>query len=259
MTETPADAGRPPRRRGSWLFFVAMLALTLFFLGLAKWQFDRLHWKEGLIAQAEANMQLKPQALAPVAEWASLDPEAYAYRPVTATGHYLPDQSVRVFIGLSGDKPGRYSGPGYWIMTPFALEGGGTVFVNRGFVPQPLAANYVTDKTAPTGTVTIKGATVMSEKPSLFTPAPDTAHRIDWIRNIDRLSAFVSPSLKPVAPVYIDLPAGPPGTLPQGGETTVDYTNNHFGYAMTWLGFALTTAIMLAEWVRRQQLARKKG
>jgi surfeit locus 1 family protein len=258
MTEMPADAGRPPARRASWLFFVAMLALTLFFLGLAKWQFDRLHWKEGLIAQAETNMQLKPQPLAPAAEWASLDPEAYAYRPVTATGHYLPDQSVRVFIGLSADKPGRYSGPGYWIMTPFALEGGGTVFVNRGFVPQPLAADYVTDKTAPSGTVTIKGATVTSDKPSIFTPAPDTAHRIDWIRNIDRLTAFVSPSLKPIAPVFIDLPAGPPGSLPQGGETTVDYTNNHFGYAMTWLGFALTTAIMLAEWVRRQQLARTK-
>ena len=126
-------------------------------------------------------------------------------------------------------------------------------------IRQALAADYVTDKTAPTGTVTIRGATVMSDPPSLFTPAPDTARRIDWIRNVGRLSAFLSPSLKPIAPVYIDLPAGPPGSLPQGGETTVDYTNNHFGYAMTWLGFALTTAIMLAEWVRRQQLARKKG
>jgi surfeit locus 1 family protein len=258
MSEAVLASQRSARRWSSWLFFLIMLALTLFFLGLAKWQFDRLHWKEGLIAQAEANMRLKPRPLLPVSQWAGIDPEAYAYSPVTATGHYVPGESVRVFFGLSEDAPGKYSGPGYWIMTPFALDGGGTVFVNRGFVPQGLAGDYTTDRTAPTGTITIHGATALPEAPSVFTPAPDTAHRIDWIRNIGRLSAFVDPSLRPIAPVYIDLPAGPPGSLPQGGETTVDYTNNHLGYAFTWLGFALTTAIMLAEWVRRQQLSRAK-
>jgi surfeit locus 1 family protein len=63
---------------------------------------------------------------------------------------------------------------------------------------------------------------------------------------------LVDAALKPLAPVFIDLPAGLRGALPQGGETEVDYTNNHLGYAYTWLGFALTTIIMLAEWVRRQ-------
>jgi surfeit locus 1 family protein len=236
-----------------------MLALTLFFLGLAKWQFDRLHWKEGLIAQAQANMRLKPQPLLPVSQWGSIDPEAYAYSPVTATGHYLPQQSVRVFVGLSDEAPGEYTGPGYWVMTPFALTGGGTVFVNRGFVPQAEAPRYATDVRAPSGTLTINGATVASETPSAFTPAPDTAHRIDWVRDTARLAQVDDPALKPVAPFFIDLPAGPRGVLPQGGETTVDYTNNHLGYALTWLGFALTTAIMLAEWVRRQQLARAKA
>jgi surfeit locus 1 family protein len=250
---------RPAPRWTAWLFFLLMLALTVFFLGLAKWQFERLHWKEGLIAQAEANMRLKPQPLLPVAQWPGVDPEVYAYSPVTATGHYLPAESVRVFVGLGDDdKPGRYSGPGYWIMTPFALDAGGTVFVDRGFVPQPLAAKYASGEGAPTGTVSISGATVASEAPSLFTPAPDAAHRIDWVRDTGRLSAFVPSSLRPIAPFYIDLPAGPAGSLPQGGETTVDYTNNHLGYALTWLGFALTTAIMLAEWVRRQQLERAK-
>ncbi|MGN6103346.1 MAG: SURF1 family cytochrome oxidase biogenesis protein, partial [Devosia sp.] len=31
-----------------------------------------------------------------------------------------------------------------------------------------------------------------------------------------------------------------------------DFPNNHLGYAATWFGFALTTFIMLAEWLRRQ-------
>ena len=259
MSDVVQTPPRPARRWASWLFAAIMLVLTIFFLLLAKWQFDRLAWKEGLIAQAATNMQLEPAPLLPVAQWPGIDPQIYQYRPVTATGHYVPDQAVRVFLGLSDAAKGVYSGPGYWVMTPFALDGGGTVFVNRGFVPQAAAAEFATDSTAPAGDLTIHGATVASEETDFFTPAPDASKRIDWVRNIDRLSGLVDPSLRPIAPVFIDLPAGPRGALPQGGETEVDYTNNHLGYAYTWLGFALTTIIMLAEWVRRQRGREEKA
>jgi surfeit locus 1 family protein len=247
------------RRRNPWLFWIfvlAMLALTALFLSLAKWQLDRLHWKEGLIAEAAQNMKLAPAAFPPEAQWPSLDPETFGYRPVTATGHYVPDQTIRVFVGLTEEAKGQYSGPGYWIMTPFVLDGGGTVFVDRGFVPEPMAEAFADDKTLPTGTMTISGATVPSEEAGMFTPAPDTAKRIDWARNIERMKAMLPAALQPVAPVYIDLPAGPRGALPQGGETEVDFPNNHLGYVYTWLGFALTTVIMLAEWIRRQVIGR---
>lgn len=244
-----APRGRPWR---NWVFVALMLALTVLFLGLGKWQLDRLGWKEGLMKEAEQRMHLPAAPLPPVAEWGAFDPQAYVYRSVTVTGHYLPNQAVRVFIGLSEAK-GEYSGPGDWIMTPFALDGGGTVFVNRGFVPENLSANYLDDKTAPAGTVTLTGVAVLSEEAYPFTPGPEPAKRLDWIRNVDRLSKMVDPALRPIAPIYIDLPAGPPGALPQGGETTVDLPNNHLGYAATWFGFALTTIIMLAEWLRRQR------
>ncbi|HVW94320.1 MAG TPA: SURF1 family protein [Devosia sp.] len=248
-------AGPVTRSRRPWLFWIFvifMLALTALFLGLAKWQLDRLHWKEGLIAEAAANMKLPPAPFPPEAQWPGLDPEAFGYRPVTATGHYIPDQTIRVFVGLSDDAKGQYSGPGYWIVTPFALDGGGTVFIDRGFVPQAMADAFADDPNLPTGTVTLAGVTVPSEEAGPFTPAADTQHRIDWARNIERMQAMLPAALQPVAPVYIDLLAGPRGALPQGGETEVDFPNNHLGYAFTWLGFALTTVIMLAEWVRRQ-------
>jgi surfeit locus 1 family protein len=249
MTDTALAPLHPARRWQFWLFVVVMLALTAMFLGLAKWQFDRLAQKEALIATAAANMHLPPEPLPAPSQWPSLDPQAYQYRPVTATGHYRDDQTVRVFVGLSDAAKGRYSGPGYWIMTPFELAGGGTVFVDRGFVPESLSAQYAA---VPAGTTTISGVAVASEAADFFTPGSDRSKRVDWVRDIPRMSAMLDPSLRPVAPVYIDLPAGPPGALPQGGETTVDFPNNHLGYAYTWLGFALTTVIMLAEWVRRQ-------
>lgn len=235
-----------------WLFVIVMLVLTGLFLGLGKWQLDRLAWKQGLIAAVERNMRLPPVPFPAAAQWPTLDAEAWQYRPVTVTGRFLNAEAVRVFVGL-GEARGRYSGTGYWIMVPFALEAGGSVFVDRGFVPDARAADYVDDRTAPQGLVTLSGVVVASETAGMFTPAPDRAKRIEWVRDVARLAAMAPDAPRPVAPVYIDLPAGPPGALPQGGETTVDFPNSHLGYAMTWFGFALTTLIMLAEWIRRQR------
>lgn len=252
MIDTSLAAPHPERRWQFWVFVIVMLALTALFLSLAKWQYDRLHWKEGLIAQAATNMKLPPSPFPPVGQWQNLDPETFQYRPITLSGRYLNDQVIRVFVGLSDAARGQYNGAGYWIMTPFAIDGGGVVFVDRGFVPQGIADQYADDKSAPAGEVSISGVAVATEAADFFTPAADKTERIDWARDISRMKTMLDPASGPVAPVYIDLPAGPRGTLPQGGETTVDFPNNHLGYLYTWLGFALTTVIMLAEWVRRQ-------
>ena len=51
-----AESSPPARPRWTfWVFVVGMLALVVLFLGLGKWQLDRLAWKEGLIAQVAAD------------------------------------------------------------------------------------------------------------------------------------------------------------------------------------------------------------
>ena len=41
------------------------------------------------------------------------------------------------------------------------------------------------------------------------------------------------------APVVIEADATPnPGGWPKGGQTVVDFPNNHLSYAMTWFGLA---------------------
>ena len=44
--------------------------------------------------------------------------------------------------------------------------------------------------------------------------------------------------------------------LPQGGETVIEFPNNHLGYAITWFGFAILTPILLAFWISRQRKGR---
>ena len=239
-------------RWGFWAFIVLMLGLMALFTGLGIWQVQRLAEKEQLIATVQARLDLTPVPLPPAAEWSGFDADVYNYRPLTVTGRYVPEASVLVFTSLS-EARGKLAGPGYLVMTPLALQTGGTLLVNRGFVPQQSGPAFAGGGPVEQGPVTLTGIGRLTEEVGSFTPGPDTAKRIEWVRNVDRLAAMSDANLAPFAPITLDLPAGPAGALPQGGETVVEFPNNHLGYAMTWFGFATITPVLLFFWARRQR------
>ena len=177
---------------------------------------------------------------------------------MTLTGSYRYTQTVTVFTSLSNPR-GRFSGPGYWVVTPFVLESGGTVFVNRGFVPQDFQEQAAVGDLHGDDpkVVTIAGLFRPAEPIGMMSPEPDMSNRIEWVRNPDRLASMVDPALAPFAPFYVDLLAGGEGDLPQGGETVVSFPNSHFGYALTWYGFAITAVVMVGTWLwQRRRPAR---
>lgn len=244
-------SGSRPRWRGR-VFVAIMLMLTLLFAGLGAWQWQRLGEKQTEIAAIAARMRQPPSELPTVADWPGLRAADLDYRPVTIRGEFAPEQTVLVFTSLAEPR-GRYGGPGYWVMTPFALETGGTIFVNRGFIPQASRDTFARGGGAAPGLQVLRGIARRSEEPGAFTPAADAVGRVDWVRNVTRLARLADPALAPFAPVYVDLSAGEPDALPQGGETILTLPNNHLGYALTWFGFALLTPILLAFWLRRQR------
>lgn len=244
-------------RRGlrwtDWLFAILMLVLAVTCLFLGNWQMARLAEKEALMAAVDSRLSSAPVPAPGVDQWTGLDLDAWNFQPVTLTGAYRYTQTVTVFTSLA-DPRGRFSGPGYWVVTPFALEDGGTIFVNRGFVPQELQEQAALGDLHgdDPGIVTIAGLFRPGEQVGFMAPEPDMSDRIEWVRNPERLAAMVDPALAPIAPFYVDLPAGGAGDLPQGGETVVSFTNNHFGYALTWYGFAIVALVMVGYWLWRQ-------
>ena len=248
----PAVAPTGKRQRWGTIAFVAlMLALTALFVVLGLWQWQRLGEKEALIATVASRMDRAPASLPAATGWATLDTDFYDYRPLTVTGTWLPEETVLVFTSLAAPR-GRYSGPGYWVMTALALPEGGTVIVNRGFVPQESATAFADGGATAAGVQTLTGVGRAPERSGSFTPGADVVRRIEWVRDPVRLARLLDPDLAPVAPIYLDLPAGEAGALPQGGETVVAFPNNHLGYAMTWFGFALLTPVLLAFWLLRR-------
>lgn len=249
MSTTSRRALRWP----DWLFTATMLVLAGTCIFLGHWQMERLAEKETLIAAVDTRLDADPVPVPPAADWAGLDLDQWNFQPVTLTGTFRTAQTLTVFTSLA-DPRGPLSGPGYWVMTPFELTEGGTVFINRGFVPDTYQeAAVMGNLPGLTDEQTMMTGLLRPGEPAGFmVPEPNMSARIEWVRDPVRMAAMVDPALQPIAPFYVDMQAGPAGELPQAGETKVSFTNNHLGYALTWYGFAIVAVVMLGFWLWRQ-------
>ena len=218
-------------------------------VGLGTWQVERLQWKEALIARLDARVTAAPVAVPPRAAWPRLDLADEEYRHVSARGQWEPKEAL-IFRG-SGKVAGGPTQPGYWVMNPLRLEGGGAVLVNRGFVG--LDRKQDVARRPPEGTVTVTGLLRAPEERNLFTPKDDPASGQWYTRDPAAIGAALG--LADTAPFSIDEDAHTeaPGT-PAGGATVIDIPNNHLSYAVTWYGLALTlVGVFVAFLIKRRR------
>jgi surfeit locus 1 family protein len=235
---------------------VLALAAFVVLVSLGNWQMSRLAWKEALIERVSERPTLEALTIEDELLEAPHD-EAFfndhEYRRARLVGRYDVSGEVLVFTALS-DAKGPFSGPGYWVVTPFVpVPEAQRVYVNRGFVPEDRKRAYAA---VPAGQVTIEGLIRAPEKGSRFTPEANVPERVFFARHPHRI-AEATAAKGEVAGFFLDLAAteGPPGGLPQAGETRVTFTNNHLGYAFTWYGLAAALLAVFASfvWVRLRE------
>ncbi len=225
------------------LFALVGLAILV---SLGLWQVERLGWKQELIAVTETRSQADPVALPPVESWSGLEESAYEYRPVRFAGVFDHARELYVYTALSNPR-GEHGGPGWWVMTPLTLPEGGTVFVNRGFVPDSRRAPDTRSEGLTEGTVEIVGLMRAPEPRGPFVPDDDIAENT-WFTRDPAPMADALGLAGPVAPFFVDAATPAPGGLPQGGETTLSFRNDHLGYAITWFGLAATLVAVFGFW-----------
>jgi surfeit locus 1 family protein len=138
------------------------------------------------------------------------------------------------------EPKGKLGGYGLFVMTPFQTDDGWVVFVDRGFVPFELKAPSARAGSEIEGETTVSGPIRAAIDRSWFMPADDKTGN-QWFSRDPKLYAAAD-GFPPgeVAPYIIDakFDATLPNGLPQGGETIIDFPNNHLGYALTWFGMA---------------------
>ncbi len=245
----PTD-GRAGRLRPLVVPAVLVLAAFAALVALGNWQVHRLAWKEDLIARVAERPNAPAQTLPSASDWPDLDVAEGEYHPYRLMGRFLHDKEALVFTSLP-DPKGVFGGPGFWIVTPFALSNGGTVLINRGFAPQGRQAPADRGESLKSEPVSVIGLMRPDEMRGMFTPADPPDENVFYARNIADLSAAKDLSA-PVAPFTIDLVSTetPPGGLPQAGETRMVFTNNHLQYAITWYGLAAALLAVFAAYVR---------
>jgi surfeit locus 1 family protein len=218
---------------------IASAVVFALLVSLGLWQWQRLHWKEALIAQVDSRIHAVPIPAPGPSDWPSLDLAEADFTPVTVSGTFLTDKEALLYATLSEPK-GPIGGVGWSVFVPLKTDQGWIVYVNRGFVPDERRDPATRAAGQPTGRVSVTGLLRRPERPMhLF--GDGMSRDNEWFAREPALFARAAGfAADTVAPYAIDADAtANPGGLPQGGETIIVFPNNHLQYVITWFGLAL--------------------
>jgi surfeit locus 1 family protein len=221
------------------LFTVPALIVLL---ALGTWQVERLHWKEGLIAQRDAMVAAPPIAPPLTLEEA----ERNQFRHVTVDGDLLNDREI--FLAAASES----GEAGYQVLTPLQQPDSRVIFINRGFVPNALKDRARRAAGEPSGTVHIVGLLRVPPplKPTFF--LPDNRPDLNLWFWVELAEMALAAGVPDAAPFYIDADKTPnPGGWPKGGVTRLELPNDHLQYAITWYALAVALVVIFVVYHRR--------
>ncbi|MFE7428310.1 SURF1 family protein [Streptomyces sp. NPDC057545] len=237
-----------------WLL-LALLVLVLIptMVELGFWQ---LHRHEHRVAQnslISRNLKAAPVPVASLTSPGHTVPRSDYWRTVTATGTY--DTAHQVVVRRRTSTEDRV---GVHVLTPFDLKGGGTVLVNRGWVPAAASQRAFPEvPPPPRGEVTVTGRLKADETTGTsgikdISDLPDRqVMLINSSQEAERLS-------RPVLGGYIEqISPEPSGGSPELIAAPDDSSiGPHMAYAVQWWLFAAAVPVGFVILARREKLDR---
>ena len=234
--------GEERQSRKRWLLAGLALAGIALFTSLGIWQVERRTWKLALIEAVDQRVHAPPIAAPARSEWQRYSPADWQYRRVVAVGRFRHDRETLV-------QAVTEQGNGYWVMTPLVTDKGGTILVNRGFVPPERSVRTARSDGLPDDVVRVSGLLRISE-PGGRVLRPNRPEQDRWFSR-DVVAIAAARDLSNTLPYFIDADAGAPGEWPAGGLTVITFPNNHLVYALTWFGLALLCAYAVSIGVQK--------
>lgn len=224
-----------------------LLAIPVTSFCLGTWQVQRLEWKKELIRELEAKTQRQPVPVpSDILTPSKLD--EMEYRRVIVTGKF--DHSQEILLGprslnreiknRSGSLIGGKPESGFHIVTPFVLDSGERILVDRGWVPMNKKSADTRSEGQITDTVRLTGYVKKGEKRPSFAPKvnPDG---FNWhYCDVDSFSRLLDTSpLLIEADALSSVPGGP-----TGGQLRASIRNEHMQYIITWYALSVATFVM---------------
>ncbi|KWX67575.1 SURF1 family protein [Mycobacterium sp. NAZ190054] len=237
--------------RPQWLaLFVVVLAFAyLCFTVLAPWQLGKNTKTSRENSQISRSLDAEPVPVTTLLpEQDSAAPEEQ-WQQVTATGRYLPEAQVLARLRLiDGD-------PAFEVLVPFAVDGGPTVLVDRGYV-RPVEGSAVPPfDPPPTETVTITARLRDSEGVARDkTPFEADGVRQVYSINIEQISELTG---VPLAGSYLQLVADQPGGLGVIPLPHLD-AGPFLSYGIQWIAFGIIAPIGVGYFVYSEIRVRRR-
>jgi cytochrome oxidase assembly protein ShyY1 len=228
--------------RPAWLaLFVVVIAFAyLCFTVLAPWQLGKNTKTSRENSQISHSVKADPVPLTTLLPHQDSSAPDAQWRPVTATGRYLPEGQVLARLRVvDGDAA-------FEVLVPFAVDGGPTVLVDRGYVRPQQGSHVPAIPAPPSGPVTITGRLRDSE-PTTEGKEPfrqDGAQQVYSINTgqISRIAAV------PLAGSYVQLVENQPGGLGVIGLPHLD-AGPFLSYGIQWIAFGIIAPILLGYFV----------
>lgn len=236
MTHGTAYRGRVRLRfllRPSWL---ALTLVVLAFAGacfvvLSPWQFRRNAEQSAQNDELQASFTAKPVPIetAPPGEW----------RQVTLRGQYLPDkETVARLRTVQGE-------PAFEVLTPFRLDSGAVILVDRGYIPPVQGVHIPPYPAAPTGPATltarVRAGEIDPQHRPAFNDATTDGHTQVYAIDVPIVAAATQLPLKPGYVQLADEQAGGLRTLPLPQLDSGPFLS----YALQWIAFGTMALLAL--------------
>ena len=201
---------------------LAAAAIALFVV-LGYWQLGRAEEKRAIASRFTAG--------GPVIDWKQLPADAPRYQRVRLSGHYDKDHQFLL------DNMSHESVAGVDVLTPFVLDSGDTVLVNRGWLPFGATRQDLPDVDVDAGQRTIVGRTDELPRPGIWLKAPPATGwpRLVQYPKMQELSVALGVELAP-RQVLLD-PAVPDGYI-RTWIVPGAAADQNLGYAVQWFAFA---------------------
>lgn len=237
--------------RPQWLaLYVVVIAFAyLCFTVLAPWQLGKNTQTSRENAQISRSLNADPVPVTTVLpEQDSAAPDEQWQR-VTATGRYLPEAQVVARLRVIDGEPA------FEVLVPFAVDGGPTVLVDRGFVKPTAGTEVPAIEPPPTDTVTI---TARLRDPEGI-PQGREPFRADGVQqvysiNIGQIAALTG---VPLAGSYLQLVEDQPGGLSAIPLPHLD-AGPFLSYGIQWIAFGILAPIGVGYFVYSELRVRRQ-